>query len=67
MATKDFQECLIDVYRGELTGEVAFESMLAAAETDDERYVPETMLQFETEGKAILRPLLMHFLLPRPG
>jgi hypothetical protein len=64
MASKEFQECLIDVYRGELTGEVAFESMLGSAETDEERYVLGTMLQFETEGKAMIRPLLMRLGLP---
>ena len=64
MATKEFQECLVDVYRGELTGEVAFERMLASAETDEQRYILGTMLQFETEGKAIIRPLLMRFGLP---
>ena len=61
MATKEFQECLIDVYRGEITGEVAFESMLAVADNQDQRYVFGTMLQFETEGKALIRPLLMRF------
>ena len=61
MATKEFQDCLIDVYRGEITGEVAFEGMLAIADNQDQRYVLGTMLQFETEGKAIIRPLLMRY------
>ena len=64
MATKEFKECLIDVYRGEILGEMAFESMLPAAETDEQRYIIATMLQFETEGKAIVRPLIMRFGLP---
>ena len=64
MPSKEFEECLIDVYHGEVTGEVAFESMLSKAETDEQRYIVGTMLQFETEGKAMIRPLLMRFGLP---
>jgi hypothetical protein len=59
MVTKAFQECLIDVYRGEVSGEAAFESMLGSAEDAQQRYVLGSLLQFETEGKAIIRPLLM--------
>jgi hypothetical protein len=59
MVTKAFQECLIDVYRGEVAGEAAFESMLGVADGPQQKYVIGSMLQFETEGKAIIRPLLM--------
>ena len=61
MVTKAFQECLIDVYRGEVTGEAAFESMLGGADGVQETYVVGSLLQLETEGKAIIRPLLMRF------
>lgn len=64
MATKLFQECLVDVYRGEVTGEAAFERMLASAETAEQRYILGTILQFETEAKAMIRPLLMRLNLP---
>ena len=59
MLTKAFQECLIDVHRGEVLGEAAFESMLGAATNAQERYVIGSLLQLETEGKAIVRPLLV--------
>jgi hypothetical protein len=59
MVTKAFQECLIDVYRGEVAGEAAFESMLGTADGVQQQYVIGSLLQFETEGKAIIRPLLM--------
>lgn len=64
MTTKEFRECLMDVYQGEVTGEVAFESMLRKAESPEQTYVLGTVLQFETEGKAMLRPLLARFGLP---
>jgi len=59
MVTKAFQECLIDVYRGEVAGEAAFESMLGTADGVEQQYVIGSLLQFETEGKAIIGPLLM--------
>ena len=59
MVTKAFRECLIDVYRGEVAGEAVFESMLGIAEGAEQQYVIGSMLQLETEGKAIIRPLLM--------
>ena len=41
-----------------------FESMLAMAEDDNQRYIFSNMLQLETEGKAIMRPLLVKLGLP---
>ena len=58
MVTKAFQECLIDVYRGEIAGEAAFGGMLGVAEGAEQKYVLGSLFQFETEGKAIIRPLL---------
>ncbi|TWJ09457.1 hypothetical protein [Altererythrobacter ishigakiensis] len=58
MATEEFRECLVDVYLGEQTGEVAFEAMLAKADTPEQEYIMGSLLQFETEGKALMRPLL---------
>lgn len=46
LANEAFKECLLDVYRVELTGEAAFEHMLRGAETQDQKYIPGTMLQF---------------------
>ena len=59
MVTKAFQECLIDVYQGEVAGEAAFEKMLGSVDGVEQQYVVGSLLQFETEGKAIIRPLLL--------
>lgn len=64
MASREFVECLSDVYRGEQLGEVFAEGMLAAAEDPEQRYVIGTLLQLETEAKAMLRPLLVRCGLP---
>ena len=59
-----FKECLLEVYLGEQAGEMIFESMLTMAEDDNQRYIFSNMLQLETEGKAIMRPLLVKLGLP---
>jgi len=59
-----FKECLTDVYHGELAGEAAFGHMLGSAESAEQSYIMGTLFQFETEGKAILRPLLTRCGLP---
>src|SRR5262249_2077209 len=59
MVTKAFEECLIDVYRGEVAGEAVFETMLGTTDGVQQQYVIGSLLQLETEGKAIIRPLLM--------
>ena len=64
MVSQLFRECLMDVYLGEHTGETAFELMLGAAEDDEQRYVLGTLLQAETEGKALMRPLVSRLGLP---
>ena len=61
---KKFKECLLEVYLGEQAGEMVFESMLTMAEDDNQRYIFSNMLQFETEGKAIMRPLLVKLGIP---
>ena len=61
MVSRIFLECLSDVYHGEQTGEVAFEAMLASAENDEQHYILASLLQLETEGKALLRPTLMKY------
>ncbi|MEL6420739.1 MAG: hypothetical protein AAFQ55_19260 [Pseudomonadota bacterium] len=58
MMSPMFQECLIDIYRGEQEGEAIFDTILKRAEDDKQRYVLGSFLQFETEGKARLRPLM---------
>ena len=56
---KEFKDCLLDVYLGEQAGEMIFESMLTMTEDESQRYIISNMLQLETEGKAIMRPLLV--------
>lgn len=58
MVSKLFRECLMDVYIAEHGGEAAFEVMLSHAENDEQRYIFGTLLQAETEGKALMRPLI---------
>ena len=55
-----FKECLLEVYHSEITGEVIFESMLQNAKNSEERFIFGSMLQLETEAKAIMRPTLVH-------
>jgi len=52
------------VYLGEQAGEMIFDSLLTMAEDDDQRYIFSNMLQLETEGKAIMRPLLVKLGIP---
>ena len=61
---KKFKECLSEVYLGEQAGEMIFDSLLTMAEDDDQRYIFSNMLQLETEGKAIMRPLLVKLGIP---
>ena len=59
-----FKECLLEVYLGEQAGEMIFEAMLPKAEDENQRYIFSNMLQLETEGKAIMRPLLVKLGIP---
>lgn len=63
MNTK-FKECLYEVYLGEQAGEMIFESILPFVEDKEERLIYSNMLQLETEGKAIMRPLLVKLGMP---
>ena len=49
---------LIELYQGEVLGEVVFNALLATAENADQRWKLSMMLQLETETKARLRPTL---------
>ena len=61
---RKFRECLLEVYLGEQAGEMIFEAMLPKAEDENQRYIFSNMLQLETEGKAIMRPLLVKLGIP---
>ena len=54
-----FKECLLEVYHAEQTGEIIFELMLKNAQNKEEYFVFGSMLQLETEAKAIMRPTLV--------
>ena len=59
-----FKECLLEVYHAEQTGEIIFESMVRYAKNPNESFVFGSMLQLETEAKAIMRPTLVKLELP---
>ena len=61
---RKFRECLLEVYLGEQAGEMIFEAMLPKAEDENQRYIFSNMLQLETEGKVIMRPLLVKLGIP---
>ena len=58
MVTRVFKEALLDVYHGEQFGEAFFEALLPHAEDDEQRYILGSLLQLESEGKAVMRPVL---------
>jgi len=58
MVRQPFLEALIDVYQGEQFGEAFFEALLPHAVDDEQRYILGSLLQLETEGKAVMRPVL---------
>lgn len=59
MVTQKFKDSLTGIYRGEQVGEAIFETTLSTAESAEQSYILGSLLQFETEGKAKIRPLLM--------
>ena len=59
-----FKECLLEVYHAEQAGEAIFELILQSANNDRERFIFGSMLQLETEAKAIMRPTLVKLKLP---
>ena len=52
-------EQLVEMYQGEVIGEVLFNAMLTLFPESDHQYKSATMLQLETETKARLRPALL--------
>ena len=59
MSTESFPEDLMEMYQGEVIGEVAFNRMLSQFEDPDHRFKVAVMLQLETETKARLRPAMV--------
>lgn len=58
MVSQSFREALLEVYHGEQFGEAFFEALLPHAEDDQQYYVLGSLLQLESEGKAMMRPVL---------
>lgn len=58
MVGQPFLEALLDVYHGEQFGEAFFEALLPGAQDDEQRYILGSLLQLESEGKAMMRPVL---------
>ncbi|MEL7136227.1 MAG: hypothetical protein AAFN03_10975 [Pseudomonadota bacterium] len=58
MVKPAFLEALQEVYHGEQFGEAFFEALLPRATDQEQRYILGSLLQLESEGKAIMRPVL---------
>lgn len=59
MTAEAFQQGLMEMYQGEVIGEVAFNDMLQFLDDPQQRYKIAVALQLETETKARLRPALI--------
>ena len=64
MSNEQFQSDLIELYQGELLGEVVFEQMLEIFTEPWQQAKLAALLQLETETKARLRPVLVQLGLP---
>jgi len=56
MSLEEFRPALYEQYQGEVFGEVALNRLLLTFQTPRQQYLLGTVLQFETETKARLRP-----------
>ena len=59
MTSEAFSRELLELYQGEVIGEVLFDGLLAYFDDPTQRYKIAVMLQLETETKARLRPATM--------
>ena len=59
MTNDVFKQGLVELYQGEVLGEVLFDQMLPYFIEPDKQYKIAVMLQLETETKARLRPAMM--------
>ena len=58
MVDNEYLKGIVELYQGEVLGEVIFDQFLRTIEDDEQRYKVATMLQLESETKARLRPWL---------
>lgn len=59
MSSKEFQDAIVELYQGEVIGEVFFNDMCVNFEAPGQRRKIASLLQLETETKARLRPLVV--------
>ncbi len=59
MASDEFRNGVIELYQGEILGEVLFEDMLQYFDEPHHKYKIASLLQLESETKARLRPLVL--------
>jgi hypothetical protein len=59
MSNDAFKQGLVELYQGEVLGEVLFNQLLPYFDEPDKHYKIAVMLQLETETKARLRPAMM--------
>lgn len=59
MSDEAFQQALIELYQGEIVGEVILDQMLSFFSEPELKHKVGVLLQLETETKARLRPTLM--------
>lgn len=64
MVSRIFSDALVSVYHGEQFGEAFFEALLPKAQNEEQRYILGSLLQLESEGKAVMRPVLTKLGLP---
>ena len=64
MVSQIFSDALVTVYHGEQFGEAVFEALLPKADNQDQSYILGSLLQLESEGKAVMRPVLTKLGLP---
>lgn len=64
MISQEFSKALVGVYNGEQSGEAFFNRLLPTAENQMQSYILGSLLQLETEGKLVMRPLMLKLGLP---
>ena len=64
MISQEFSKALHNVYSGEQFGEAFFARLIPTAENQMQSYILGSLLQLETEGKLVMRPLILQLGLP---
>ena len=64
MISQEFSKALHGVYSGEQFGEAFFARLIPTAENQMQSYILGSLLQLETEGKLVMRPLILKLGLP---